>query len=48
MKHKQLRRDEAEERQEKYDNLTNKQKLALLDSRRGKSKKERERLERTK
>lgn len=48
VKNKQLRRDEAEERQEKYDNLTHKQKLTLLDSRRGESRKERKRLERTK
>ncbi len=47
MKHKQQRREEAEDRQKEYDKLTSKQRLALLDSRRGQSKKERDRHENT-
>jgi len=47
MKHKQQRREEAEARQKEYDKLTNKQRLALFDSRRGQSKKERGRHENT-
>lgn len=45
MKNKQMRREDAEKRQERYEKLTHKQKLALFDSRRGESKKERKRTE---
>jgi hypothetical protein len=40
MKHRQLKREEAEARQEKYDALSTAQKLKLASSRRGQSKRE--------
>lgn len=45
---KDIRRNEAKARQEDYDTLTVEQKLAQLDSRPGKSKRERARLTRKK
>ena len=44
MKHKQLRQEEAEARQKRHNALSTKQKLELIASRRGKSKKERAKL----
>jgi len=40
MKHKQLRKEEAEARQKKYNVLTSEQKVELIGTRRGQSKKE--------
>lgn len=45
MKTKYIRVEEAEDRQKKYDALSTEQKLDILITRRGKSKRERAKLE---